>query len=130
MTDPYDVTPRNRVRQLKDKAAYERDVVHAILDAALVAHVGFVQDGVPVVVPMIYGRDGETLFLHGARKARVIRMLEQTKQACVNVTLVDALVLARSAFNSSLNYRSVTLFGRPLLVEDRDAKLLVKLGDA
>ena len=123
MTDPYDVTPRNRVRQLKDKAAYERDVVHAILDAALVAHVGFVQDGVPVVVPMIYGRDGETLFLHGARKARVIRMLEQTKQACVNVTLVDALVLARSAFNSSLNYRSVTLFGRPLLVEDRDAKL-------
>ena len=123
MTDPYDVTPRNRVRQLKDKAAYDRDVVHAILDAALVAHVGFVQDGVPVVVPMIYGRDGETLFLHGARKARVIRLLEQTKQACVNVTLVDALVLARSAFNSSLNYRSVTLFGRPLLVEDRDAKL-------
>jgi uncharacterized protein len=123
MTHPYAVTARNRVRQLKDKATYDRDTVHAILDAGLVAHAGFVQDGAPVVVPMIYGRDGETLFLHGARKARVIRLLEQTELACVNVTLVDALVLARSAFNSSLNYRSVTVFGRPELIEDADAKL-------
>ncbi len=123
MTKPYEVTARNRVRQLKDKATYERDTVHAILDAGLVAHVGFVQDGAPVVVPMIYGRDGETLYLHGARKARVIRLLEQTDRACVNVTLVDALVLARSAFNSSLNYRSVTVFGRPGFVDDADARL-------
>ena len=123
MTEPYDVTAQNRVRQLKEKATYDRDTVHAILDAGLVAHVGFVQDSAPVVVPMIYGRDGETLYLHGARKARVIRLLESTDNACVNVTLVDALVLARSAFNSSLNYRSVTVFGRPELIDDADARL-------
>ena len=72
---------------------------------------------------MLYGRDGETIYLHGARKARVIRMLEQTEQASLNVTMVDALVLARSAFNSSMNYRSVTVFGKPTLIEDEAAKL-------
>jgi len=121
--DAYPETPDNRVRQLRDKAAYERATVHRILDAALVASVGFVDDGRPVVVPMIYGRDGETLYLHGARKARVVRLLEQNDRACLNVALVDGLVLARSAFNSSLNYRSVTVFGRPALVEDRQRKL-------
>jgi nitroimidazol reductase NimA-like FMN-containing flavoprotein (pyridoxamine 5'-phosphate oxidase superfamily) len=82
-----------------------------------------VQDGQPVVVPMIYGRDGETIYLHGARKARVIRLLEQTGQVCINVTLVDGVVLARSAFNSSMNYRSVTVFGTARLLEDTAAKL-------
>jgi nitroimidazol reductase NimA-like FMN-containing flavoprotein (pyridoxamine 5'-phosphate oxidase superfamily) len=72
---------------------------------------------------MIYGREGETVFLHGARKARVIRMLEGTEQACLNVTLLDGLVVARSTFNSSMNYRSVTVFGRPQLVEGREEKL-------
>jgi nitroimidazol reductase NimA-like FMN-containing flavoprotein (pyridoxamine 5'-phosphate oxidase superfamily) len=81
-----------------------------------------VQDGEPVVVPMLYGRDGETLFLHGARKARVIRLLEKTGGACVNVTLLDGLVFARSAFHSSMNYRSVTLFGPARLVDDPDEK--------
>jgi hypothetical protein len=94
-----------------------------LLDAGLVAHVAFVQDGQPVVVPMIYGREGETVFLHGARKARVIRLLEQTERACLNVTLLDALVLARSSFNSSMNYRSVTVFGRPRLLESEEGKL-------
>lgn len=121
--DAYSVTPDNRVRQLRDKAVYERATVHHILDAALVANVGFVDVGRPVVVPMIYGRDGETLYLHGARKARIVRLLEQNDCACLNVALVDGLVLARSAFNSSLNYRSATVFGRPTLVEDREQKL-------
>jgi hypothetical protein len=94
-----------------------------ILDAGLVAHVAFIQDGQPVVVPMIYGREGETVFLHGARKARVVRLLEQTERACLNVTLLDALVLARSSFNSSMNYRSVTIFGRPRLLESEEGKL-------
>jgi uncharacterized protein len=123
MTDSYAVSKANRVRQLQDKAHYDRSTVHAILDAALVAQVGFVQDGAPVVVPMIYGREGETIYLHGARKARVIRLLEATSRLCLNVTLVDALVLARSAFNSSMNYRSATVFGAPTLLEDTDAKL-------
>jgi len=123
VSDSYSVDKQNRVRQIDRKAAYDRDTVHRILDAGLVAHVAFVQDGAPVVVPMIYGRKGETLYLHGARKARVIRMLEANPTACANVTLVDGLVLARSAFNSSMNYRSVTVFGRPVLVEDHEAKI-------
>lgn len=123
MNDEYDISKANKVRQLAKKAHYDKATVHAILDAGLVAHVAFVQDGAPVVVPMIYGRVGDTLYLHGARKARVIRLLEKTERACVNVTLVDGIVLARSAFNSSMHYRSATVFGTPKLVEDPDAKL-------
>lgn len=123
MSESYDVEKKNKVRQLREKAAYDKAAVHAVLDNALVASVGFVQDGSPIVVPMIYGREGETLYLHGARKARVIRLLEQTEQACVNVTLLDGIVYARSTFNSSMNYRSATVFGKPTLVDDRDAKL-------
>ena len=123
MADDYDVAKLNKVRQLREKGAYDKDTVHRILDAAPVAHVAFVQDGAPVVVPMIFGREGETLYLHGARKARVIRLLEDTRRACVNVTLVDGIVFARSAFNSSMNYRSATVFGTPALIEDDAGKM-------
>jgi len=123
VSDQYDVTPRNKVRQIREKANYDRATVHAILDAGVVASVAFVQDAAPVVVPMLYGRDGERIYLHGARKARVIRLLEQTEHASLNVTLLDALVLARSAFNSSMNYRSVTVFGTPTFVDGTDQKL-------
>lgn len=123
MTSSYPVSKQNKIRQLSELGNYDQAVVHRILDQGLVAHVAFIQDGLPVVVPMIYGRDGETLFLHGARKARIIRMLEETERACVNVTLLDGIVVARSTFNSSMNYRSVTVFGRPRLVEDRARKL-------
>ena len=123
MTDAYTIDKRNKVRQLREYANYDKGVVHAVFDAGLVAAVGFVQDGAPVVVPMIYGRESETIFLHGARKARVIRLLEQTEQACVNVTLLDGIVFARSAFNSSMNYRSATAFGKPSLVDDDAQKL-------
>ena len=122
MSNEYDVSKQNKVRQLREKAAYDRDTVHEILDAGLVAHAAFVQDGEPVVVPMLYGRDEDTLFLHGARKARVIRLLEGTGKACVNVTLLDGLVFARSAFASSMHYRSVTVFGEARLVDDLEAK--------
>ena len=123
MGDSYRLSRTNRVRQLSEKASYDRETVHRVLDAGLVAHVAFVQDHGPVVVPMIYGRDGDTVVLHGARKARVIRLLEETEQACLNVTLLDGIVLARSAFNSSMEYRSVTVFGTPHLVEGSAAKL-------
>ena len=103
MTDHYTLDKRNKLRQLREKGSYDKETVHRILDASLVAHVAFVQDGAPVVVPMIYGRENETLYLHGARKARVIRLLEETGRACLNVTLVDGIVFARSAFNSSMN---------------------------
>ena len=123
MSKNYEINKLNKVRQLREKAAYDGDTVHAILDAALVVSAGFVQDAQPVVVPMIFGREGETIYLHGARKARIIRLLEQTEQVCLNVTLVDGIVFARSTFNSSMNYRSATVFGTPRLVDDRDDKL-------
>ena len=123
MSNEYPLSKQNKLRQIREKGAYEKETVHAILDAGIVAHVAFIQDEAPVVVPMLYGRDGETVFLHGARKARVIRMLEATARASLNVTLLDALVLARSAFNSSMNYRSVTVFGKPTLIDDRAQKL-------
>jgi len=123
LSNEYPVSKQNKVRQLREKAVYDKATVHGILDSAMLAHVAFVQDGLPVVVPMLYGRDGETLFLHGARKARVIRLLQSTGTACLNVTHVDGLVYARSAFNSSMHYRSVTVFGTARLIEQQDEKL-------
>ncbi|MDH3417594.1 MAG: pyridoxamine 5'-phosphate oxidase family protein [Gammaproteobacteria bacterium] len=123
MGNEYPPGKQNKVRQLREKAAYDKTTVHGILDSAMIAHVAFVQDGLPVVVPMLYGRDGETLFLHGARKARVIRLLQSTGTACLNVTHVDGLVYARSAFNSSMSYRSATVFGPTRLIEDSGEKL-------
>jgi nitroimidazol reductase NimA-like FMN-containing flavoprotein (pyridoxamine 5'-phosphate oxidase superfamily) len=123
VTNEYEVTSTNKVRQLREKAAYDKPSLHAVLDSALVASVAFVEDGNPVVTPMIYGRDGETIYLHGARKARVVRMLEQTDRACLNVTHVDGLVLARSAFHSSMRYRSATVFGKPTLVSSAEEKV-------
>jgi nitroimidazol reductase NimA-like FMN-containing flavoprotein (pyridoxamine 5'-phosphate oxidase superfamily) len=123
VSDQFTVSKKNKVRQLREYADYERATVHRILDAGLIAQVGFVQHGSAVVVPMIYGRENDTLYLHGAKKARVIRLLEQNDEACVNVTLVDGLVLARSAFNSSFRYRSVTVFGTPRLIEPTEDKI-------
>ena len=123
MAQEYPVSKKNKVRQLREKAAYDRETVHAILDSAVLAHVAFVEDGQPVVVPMLFGREDETVFLHGARKARVIRLLESTGTACLNVTHVDGLVFARSAFNSSMHYRSATIFGPARLVDGDEEKL-------
>lgn len=123
MSKEYPRSKQNKVRQLREKATYDTTTVHGILDSAMIAHVAFVQDGLPVVVPMLFGRDGETLFLHGARKARVIRLLQSTGTACLNVTHVDGLVYARSAFNSSMHYRSATVFGSARLIEDSGEKL-------
>ena len=123
MSEVFEQSKENKVRQLREKAAYDKSTVYGVLDAALVAHVAFVQKGAPVIVPMIYGREGDTIYLHGARKSRVVRMLEQTPRACLNVTLVDGIVFARSAFNSSMNYRSATVYGIPRLIEDEDGQL-------
>jgi nitroimidazol reductase NimA-like FMN-containing flavoprotein (pyridoxamine 5'-phosphate oxidase superfamily) len=119
----YDVTERNRIRQLREQARYDTATVHAILDAGLVAHVGFVQDERPQVIPMLYGRAGESLYLHGASKARITRLLAGGAPVCVEVTLLDGIVAARSAFNSSMNYRSVVAFGRARLLEDEVLRL-------
>lgn len=124
MSTDYEIKKTNKVKQLKLKATYNKKIVHEILDAGLVAYVAFSQDDGPVVVPMIYGRKNDTIFLHGARKARIIRLLEKTNRASLNVTLLDGIVFARSTFNSSMNYRSVTIFGSPKIVTDTEKKLL------
>jgi nitroimidazol reductase NimA-like FMN-containing flavoprotein (pyridoxamine 5'-phosphate oxidase superfamily) len=114
----YEVTKRNRVRQIREYARYDTEAVHGVLDAGIVGHVGFVKDGQPFVIPMIYGREGEVLYLHGARKARIVKLLGSGAPVCVNVTLLDGIVAARSAFNSSMNYRSAVVFGTGRLIEN------------
>lgn len=104
-------SPRTEVKRLPERARYDTDVVHGILDEALVCHVGFVVDGQPVVIPTIHARDGDRLYLHGSPANRMLRTLKRQVDVCVTVTLVDGLVLARSAFHHSMNYRSVVVFG-------------------
>lgn len=111
-------TPRTTVRRLPERATYDADVVRAILDEGLVAHVGFVHDGQPYVIPMAYGRDGDWLILHGSLASRLLRALAGGAPVCVTVTLLDGLVIARSAFHSSMNYRSVVVLGVAEPVED------------
>lgn len=105
-----------------DRGHYDLDIVHEILDEALICHVGFGVDGRPWVVPTAFARIGEDLYLHGAAGNFALRTLVSGVEACVTVTLTDGLVLARSAFNHSINYRSVMLFGRAEAVRDSDEK--------
>ena len=117
--------PRNRttVRRHPERGDYDHATIHPILDEALFCHVGFVHDGQPFVIPTIHARAGETLYLHGSPASRMLRELEEGVDVCVTVTLLDGVVLARSVYNSSMNYRSVVVLGRARLVEDRDEKL-------
>lgn len=105
------------------RGTHDWDAIAGILDAGLLASVGFAVDGQPFVLPMLYGRAGRTLYLHGAASARIMTALGGAIPICVSVTLVDGVVLARSAFNHSMNYRSVMAFGTARLIEDPRAKL-------
>jgi nitroimidazol reductase NimA-like FMN-containing flavoprotein (pyridoxamine 5'-phosphate oxidase superfamily) len=106
------VSERSEVRRRAERAAYDTETIHAILDAAPVGHVGFVADGRPIVIPMLFGRHGDDIYLHGSVASRLQRSMAQSLDVCLTVTLVDGLVLARSAFHHSMNYRSAVLFGR------------------
>jgi uncharacterized protein len=116
-------TARTRVVREPQRAVYDRDTVNQILDEAFLCHVGFVAEGQPFVIPMSYGRDGDVLYIHGSVASRMLRHLEQGVPVCVTVTLVDGLVLARSVFNHSMNYRSVIILGTAMLVDDPAEKL-------
>jgi nitroimidazol reductase NimA-like FMN-containing flavoprotein (pyridoxamine 5'-phosphate oxidase superfamily) len=116
-------TPRTRVIREPQRAVYDRSVIDAILDEAFLCHVGFVADGQSYVIPTSYGRDGDTLYIHGSAASRMLRNLDQGIPVCVTVTLVDGLVLARSIFNHSMNYRSVVILGTATQVEDPAEKL-------
>lgn len=111
---------RTRVRRLPEKQSHDKADLYAILDAAVVAHVAVVDDGLPAVIPMAYARDGERLLLHGSTGSRLMRSLAAGAPACATVTLLDGLVLARSAFNSSMNYRSAMVFGVAQQVPDNE----------
>jgi uncharacterized protein len=115
-------TERSRVKRLPTRGAYDAETIHGILDAAFLAHVGFVVNGQPFVIPTLYGRKDERLFLHGSAASRMLRELDKGVQVCVTVSLVDALVLARSAFHHSMNYRSVVAFGQARLIGDAEEK--------
>jgi nitroimidazol reductase NimA-like FMN-containing flavoprotein (pyridoxamine 5'-phosphate oxidase superfamily) len=111
-------TDRSQLRRLPVRGSHEAESIHRILDEGFLAHIGFQVDGQPFVIPTLYGRDGERLFLHGSAASRMMRQLETGVAACVTVTLVDGLVLARSAFHHSMNYRSVVAFGTARPVEE------------
>lgn len=122
MSDIYEPTERTTVRRLPSRGHYDRKVVHEILDEGLICHLGFVVDGQPFVIPTIYVRAGETLYVHGSPASRMLRTLERGVPACVTVTHVDGLVLARSAFHHSMNYRSVVVLGTANVIDDAEKK--------
>ena len=111
-------TPRTELRRHPERGDHELDVIKAILDEGLICHVGFVHDGSPVVIPTIHARSGDTVFLHGSPASRMLRDLAKGVEVSVTVTLVDGLVLAKSWFHHSLNYRSVVIFGTATVVTD------------
>lgn len=117
------MTERTRIRRLPEKAVHDLDSLHAVLDAARVAHVAFVQDGHPVNIPVACARDRDRLLLHGSTGSRLFRTLAAGAEVCATVTLLDGMVLARSAFESSMHYRSATVFGVAAPVEDKEAAL-------
>jgi uncharacterized protein len=104
-------TPRTKVSRRRERGDYDRSFIYSVLDEALICHVGFVVDGQPFVIPTIHARVGDRLYMHGAVASRMLKTMRSGVEVCVTATLVDGLVLARSAFHHSMNYRSVVLFG-------------------
>ncbi len=119
----YPPTERTTLHRLPARGTYDRATVHAILDEALVCHLGFAVDGQPFVLPTMFARDGERLFVHGAAASRMLKTLASGVPVCVTVSLFDGLVLARSAFHHSMNYRSVVILGTAREVTEPDEKL-------
>jgi len=117
------LTKRTELRRIPDRGSHDWKTINQILDAGFLAHVGFCVNGQPFVIPTLYGRDGERLYLHGSAVSRMLRELETGVPACVTVTRVDGLVLSRSAFDHSMNYRSVVAFGTARKVADPEQKI-------
>ena len=123
MSQPYTPTPRTRVIREAERGVYDREVAYRILDEGFLCHVGFVADGQPFVIPTSYGRKDDSLFIHGSAASRMLRQMKESVPVCITVTLLDGLVLARSVFNHSMNYRSVVILGKATLVDDAAEKL-------
>jgi hypothetical protein len=116
-------TQRTRVVREPERAVYDREAAYRILDEGFICHVGFAVDGQPFVIPTSYGREGANLYIHGSAASRMLRQLKTAAPVCVTVTLLDGLVLARSVFNHSMNYRSVVVLGKATLVDEPEEKL-------
>ena len=116
-------TDRTQVHRLPKRANYDRETVHRILDEAMICHVGFVADGQPYVIPTGFGRAGDTLYIHGSAASRMLGAAAEGIPVCITVTLLDGLVLARSAFHHSMNYRSVVILGKARSVESEKEKI-------
>ncbi len=116
------ITERSQLRRLPKRGFHDPEIIRGILDASFVAHIGFSVEDQPFVIPTLFGREGDKLYMHGSAASRTVRHLATGVAACVNVIIVDGLVLARSAFHHSMNYRSVVAFGTARLIEDRDEK--------
>jgi nitroimidazol reductase NimA-like FMN-containing flavoprotein (pyridoxamine 5'-phosphate oxidase superfamily) len=118
----FNVTARNRVKRLPERASYDRALIYSILDEALICHVGFVVDQQPFVIPTIHARRDDTLLLHGATTSRMTKHIQAGNPICIATTLLDGLVVARAVFHNSMNYRSVVLFGTGRLLTDAEEK--------
>ena len=120
-------TERTKLKRLPKRGHFDRETVYGILDEGFICHVGFAPEGRPFVIPTGYARDGDTLYIHGSAASRMLRTLSTGVDVCVTVTIIDGLVLARSAFHHSMNYRSVVIFGRATLIEDAEEKMAALL---
>jgi uncharacterized protein len=116
-------TGRNRVKRIPDRGHYDRETIYHILDEALICHVGFAEKGQPFVIPINFARMDDTIVLHGAKASRLLKHVAAGYPVCVEATIVDGLVLARSVFHHSINYRSVVVFGKGCLIEEEQEKL-------
>ena len=123
--DAYAPTHKTRLGRYPTRGAFDKAQIHSILDEGFLCHVGFVVDGQPFVIPTGYARSGECIYFHGSAASRMLRAVDKGVDVCVTVTLLDGLVLARSIFNHSMNYRSVVILGTATLVSDPDEKLKV-----
>jgi len=117
-------TGRNQVRRKPQRADYQKQTIYHIIDEAPICHVGFVVDGQPVVIPTLHARQDDVIFLHGAPASRLLKVIETGAEVCITVTIVDGIVLARSAFHHSINYRSAVLFGRGAIITEPAQKMV------
>lgn len=116
-------TAQNKVRRMPERGHYDRETIYPIIDEALICHVGFVADDQPFVIPTIHARHEDTIYLHGAKASRLLKQVQAGNPICITITLLDGIVFARSVFHSSMNYRSVVLFGKGQVLETDDEKL-------
>ena len=118
----YPISNRNRVKRISNNSDYSKETVHAIIDEALFCHLGIIHDGKPVVIPTIHARMGDQIVFHGSNASRLLK-ISNNNEICVTITLLDGLVMARSLFNSSMNYRSAVIFGKGEIIKDHDERM-------